>query len=175
VSLVEKARAFAITAHGEQKRKYTGEPYVVHTQEVADIVRRAGGDPVMVAAAHLHDVIEDTPVTAEQVREAFGPAVAELVIALSDQIPLTYGNRKARKRAESDRLAGCDARVQMIKLADIISNARSICELDPGFAFHAFVPECLYLVGRMTLGNDGLKTQAIALLSPTLPQERKDE
>jgi hypothetical protein len=165
VSLIAKARDFAIKAHGEQKRKYTGEPYVVHTQEVADIVQRAGGDPVMVAAAHLHDVIEDTPVTLDEVREAFGPAVAALVSDLSDQIPLSYGNRKARKRAESDRLAACDARVQTIKLADIISNARSICELDPGFAFHAFVPECRYLVERMDKGDDNLRAQARAALA----------
>lgn len=167
MSFVEKARDFAATAHGDQKRKYTGEPYVVHTQEVADIVRATGGDPVMVAAAHLHDVIEDTPVTTEQVREAFGPAVAELVVALSDQIPLAFGNRKARKRAESDRLAACDARVQTIKLADIISNARSIMERDPGFAYHAFVPECRYLVERMTKGDAVLRERAFAALLNT--------
>lgn len=173
MSLVAKARDFAIKAHGEQKRKYTGEPYVVHTQEVADIVQRAGGDPVMVAAAHLHDVVEDTPVTIKEVREAFGPAVAELVEALTDQVPLSYGNRKARKRAESDRLAGCSTRVQTIKLADIVSNARSICELDPGFAFHAFVPECLYLVERMTAGDTELRARAFALLAPSPPQEQQ--
>lgn len=166
MALIEKARDFAITAHGEQKRKYTGEPYVVHTQEVADIVQRVGGDPCMVAAAHLHDVIEDTPTAIEQVRDAFGPEVARLVAALSDQIPLSFGNRKARKRAESDRLALCDARVQTIKLADIISNARSIVERDPGFAHHAFVPECLYLVERMDKGDANLRTEALAALAP---------
>lgn len=159
MSLIARARDFAVEAHGEQKRKYTGEPYVVHTQEVADIVQRAGGDPCMVAAAHLHDVVEDTPTTIEQVREAFGPEVARLVSELTDQIPLSLGNRKARKRAESDRLAGCDARVQTIKLADIISNTASIAEHDPGFA-RVYLAEMRYLVPLLSRGDADLLARA---------------
>lgn len=157
--LVERAREFAIKAHGEQKRKYTGEPYVVHTQEVAAIVEAAGGSPEMVAAAHLHDVVEDTPVTLAEVREAFGPEVAALVADLSDQIPLSFGNRKARKRAESDRLAVCDARAQTIKLADIISNTASIAEHDPGFA-RVYLAEMQYLVPRLGRGDTDLQARA---------------
>lgn len=159
MALIEKAREFAIKAHGEQKRKYTGESYVVHTQEVAAIVQRAGGDPCMVAAAHLHDVVEDTEATIGDVRKAFGPEVARLVLALTDQIPLAYGNRKARKRAESDRLAACDGRVQTIKLADIISNTPSIAEHDPGFA-RVYLAEMQYLVLRLTLGDAALQARA---------------
>lgn len=159
VSLIEKAREFAIKAHGDQKRKYTGEAYVVHTQEVAEIVRAAGGDPCMVAAAHLHDVLEDTPTTIEQVRETFGPEVAGLVGELTDQIPLSFGNRKARKRAEAERLAACDARVQTIKLADIISNTPSIAEHDPGFA-RVYLAEMRYLVPLLSRGDAGLFDRA---------------
>lgn len=159
MSIVERARAFAVEAHGTQRRKYTGEPYVVHTQEVAELVRSAGGDPIMVAAAHLHDVVEDTPVTLEQVRDVFGPAVAELVGNLTDQVPLAFGNRKARKRAESDRLAGCSGAVQTIKLADIISNTVSIAEHDPGFA-RVYLAEMRYLVPKLVGGDADLLARA---------------
>lgn len=159
MSLIERARAFAIEAHGDQKRKYTGEPYVVHTQQVADIVQRAGGDPCMVAAAHLHDVVEDTPTTIEQVREAFGPEVARLVLGMTDQVPLSLGNRRARKRAESDRLGAADGRVQTIKLADIISNTPSIAEHDPGFA-KVYLAEMRYLVPLLVRGDAALLARA---------------
>lgn len=162
-NLAKRAAIFAATAHGSQTRKYTGEPYVMHTREVAAIVEAVGGSPQMVAAAHLHDVIEDTPTTGADVEREFGPEVARLVEALSDQIPLTFGNRKARKRAESDRIAGCSAEVQTIKLADIISNARSINKHDPGFA-RTFIPECRYLAEQMTAGNAALRIQALDIL-----------
>lgn len=164
-SLVTRARDFAIAAHGDQKRKYTGEPYVVHTQEVASIVEAAGGTPEMVAAAHLHDVVEDTPTTQEDVAREFGPVVAELVAGLTDQISLSFGNRKVRKRAESDRLAACSAEVQTIKLADIISNTASIAEHDPGFA-RVYLAEMRYLVDRLTLGDAALREKARAMVGP---------
>jgi len=159
VSLVDKARIFAVEAHRGQERKYTGQPYVVHTQEVAEIVRAAGGDPCMIAAAHLHDVVEDTGASIEDVRDVFGPEVARLVWDLTDQIPLSFGNRKARKRAESDRLATCESRVQTIKLADIISNTASIAKHDPGFA-RVYLEEMRYLVVRLTLGDPDLQDRA---------------
>lgn len=64
-SLQDRAQAFARAAHAEQTRKCTGEPYVVRTDEVAAIVEAHGGTPEMVAAAHLHDVPEDTPTSFE--------------------------------------------------------------------------------------------------------------
>ena len=94
MSLVDKARAFAISAHGDQKRIHTDGAYVVRTQEVADIVEAAGGDPAMVAAAHLHDVVEDPPVTIDEVRAEFGNDVAQLVLGMTDQVPMSLGNRK---------------------------------------------------------------------------------
>jgi (p)ppGpp synthase/HD superfamily hydrolase len=167
--LVERAAAFAIAAHGDQKRKYTGEPYVVHTQEVAAIVAAAGGTQEMIAAAHLHDVVEDTPATETDVAREFGPVVAELVAGLTDQIPLSFGNRKARKRAESDRLAACPADVQTIKLADIISNTASIAAHDPGFA-RVYLAEMRYLVGRLTAGDAALRGRARAMVG--LPNKK---
>ena len=97
--LVERARDFALAAHRGvgQLRKYTGEPYEEHLRRVAAIVEEHAGDPEMIAAAWLHDVVEDTPATIEEVERAFGPGVRGLVEALTDMSGPQHGNRAARK------------------------------------------------------------------------------
>ena len=167
-SLVDRARAFARVAHAEQTRKYTGEPYVVHTDEVAAIVEAHGGTPEMIAAAHLHDVLEDTPTSFETLVAEFGRDVAEMVAALSDQVPKSAGNRKLRKQLESDRLGTCEARVHTIKLADIVSNTRSIAERDPRFA-RVYLVEMRYLVDRLTRGDQRLWAKADAIVESRPP------
>ena len=99
-SLVSKALAFAAEAHGSigQVRKYSGEPYINHPIEVMGIVQTAAHhSEVMLAAALLHDTIEDTPVTRDDVERAFGTEVATMVMELTDQCH--EGNRAARKAA----------------------------------------------------------------------------
>lgn len=134
--LIRRAELFAAAAHMAvgQVRKYTGEPYYVHPREVAAIVQAAGGDDAQVAAAHLHDVVEDTDITIEQVRFFFGPDVAELVEWLTDVSRPTDGNRAQRKAIDRAHTAQAPVRAKMIKLADLISNTRSIVEHDEKFA-----------------------------------------
>src|SRR3546814_10065938 len=86
----------------------------------------------MLAAALLHDTIEDTSVTQEDINREFGPTIAKLVMELTDQCH--EGNRAARKSAEAVRLSSVSRDAQTIKLADFISNTRSILRHDPGFA-----------------------------------------
>ncbi|MTJ93609.1 MAG: HD domain-containing protein, partial [Desulfovibrio sp.] len=78
-TLIARAAAFAAEAHAAvgQVRKYTGEPYVEHPRAVARLVADAGGDDAMVAAAWLHDVVEDTRVSLDEIRGQFGDAVAD--------------------------------------------------------------------------------------------------
>ena len=166
--VVDRARAFARVAHAGQTRKYTGEPYVVHTDEVAAIVAAHGGTPEMIAAAHLHDVLEDTPTPFDTLVLEFGRDVADLVAALSDQVPKSAGNRKLRKQLESDRLGTCEARVHTVKLADIVSNTRSISERDPRFA-RVYLVEMRYLVDRLTRGDRRLWAEADAIVERQLP------
>ena len=85
-SLVERSKAFAIAAHRaiDHRRKYTGDPYDVHLSAVAELVESVGGTPEMIAAAWLHDTVEDTPTTISDIEREFGPRVAELVRALTD-------------------------------------------------------------------------------------------
>lgn len=136
MDVVEKARVFATAAHAAvgQLRKYTNEPYIVHPFEVAMTVKQVGGTPEMIAAAFLHDVVEDTHVTLEVIEREFGPEVKEMVYFLTDVSRPEMGNRARRKAIDREHISRADSRVQTIKLADIISNCTSIVKYDPGFA-----------------------------------------
>lgn len=133
-ALITQAALFAITAHGDQKRKYTGEPYFVHLAEVAHTIAMAGGRDEMIAAAYLHDVVEDTAVTDAQVEDEFGRQVATLVYWLTDASKPSDGNRAARKAIDRAHIAGASPDAKSIKLADLLSNTTSIVARDPEFA-----------------------------------------
>jgi len=92
--LEDRARAFATAAHAavKQLRKYTGEPYIVHPAAVAEIVKSVRHTPEMIAAAWLHDVVEDTGVTLEAIESEFGADVTSLVFWLTDQSKPSDGN-----------------------------------------------------------------------------------
>ena len=161
MTLVERARVFATAAHTAvaQLRKYTHEPYIVHPAEVASIVERAGGPPEMIAAAWLHDTVEDTGVTIEVVRAEFGREVAELVGWLTDVSRPEQGNRAIRKAIDRAHSASAPAEAQTIKLADLISNTRSIMAHDEKFA-RTYLEEKRLLLEVMTKGNPVLMAEA---------------
>jgi (p)ppGpp synthase/HD superfamily hydrolase len=133
MNIVERASKFAKHAHRNQRRKYTHEPYFVHLHEVAQICARHGGSKRSIAAAYLHDVIEDQPITHEQLVSEFGREVADIVRELTDA-PASAGTRKDRKATDVARLAAAGAEPQTIKCADLISNTSSIVKYDPAFA-----------------------------------------
>lgn len=133
-NLILLARTFASRAHRGQVRKYTGEPYINHPVEVADIVRRHNGSPEMIAAALLHDVVEDTDVTLDDISSEFGESVANLVADLTDVSRPEDGNRATRKAMDREHTAQASAAAMVIKAADLISNTSSIVEHDPSFA-----------------------------------------
>jgi (p)ppGpp synthase/HD superfamily hydrolase len=136
MNTVERARIFATAAHAAvgQTRKYTGEPYIVHPIEVAKIVENHGGSNAMIAAALLHDVLEDTSVTFDVLETEFGSEVAELVLWLTDVSKPEDGNRSTRRALDRQHSAAAPAEAQTVKVADLISNTRSIVAHDPGFA-----------------------------------------
>src|ERR1700716_264036 len=119
-TLVERAREFARRKHADQLRKYTGEPYFVHLEEVARIVENLGFSEDVVAAAYLHDVLEDTATTRAELEEQFGPRVADLVAQVTDVSRPADGNRAKRKALDCAHLAQAEADAQSIKLADLI-------------------------------------------------------
>ena len=134
---LDKAKLYATAAHGAigQVRKYTGEPYVTHPIRVMNLVSTVVQDERVLAAALLHDVIEDTHITKEDIQKAFGVEVADMVVALSDPPKVEGGpNRKARKAQDRVRLSQAPADVQTVKVADMIDNTESIVAHDPKFA-----------------------------------------
>ena len=134
--LIERARLFATSAHQRigHRRKYSNQPYQVHLQAVAELVASVSDDPEMIAAAWLHDTVEDTPATLDDISEKFGAAVAELVENLTDVSKPGDGNRAIRKAIDRDHSARASARAKTVKLADLIDNCRDITKNDERFA-----------------------------------------
>lgn len=160
--LEERAYLFAAAAHYAvgQTRKYSGEPYIVHPVEVASIVKTVPHTEEMVAAAYLHDVVEDTQVPLEVIIATFGPVVGEYVHLLSDPPKGDSGlNRKQRKARDLERLINAPAEVQTIKFADFISNTGSIVERDPSFA-PTYLAEKQMFLDAMDKGDPTLRARA---------------
>jgi guanosine-3',5'-bis(diphosphate) 3'-pyrophosphohydrolase len=130
--VIARARAFAVQAHGDQIRKYSEQPYVVHLDAVVGILQSFGIDaPDVLAAAYLHDTVEDTDTTIEDVFRAFGEEIAELVYWLTDA---EQGKRRMRKVMSAWRLGRASFDAKLIKLADFIDNTEDICRKDRHFA-----------------------------------------
>lgn len=156
-----KARGYAIAAHDGigQTRKYTGAPYHTHVIAVAEIVNTVpGATPEMVAAAYLHDTVEDTPVTIEDIRNEFGGVVASYVGYLTNVKDYSI-NRAQRKVLDYYRLIDAPNAVKTIKLADIIHNTGSIVEHDPKFA-KRYLAEAKKLLEALVGGDPGLYAYA---------------
>lgn len=135
-NLVRRAAEFAMQAHQriDHRRKYSGQPYEVHLKQVARLIAEAGGTEATQAAAWLHDLVEDTPVTLGDIRREFGEEIAELVNQLTDVSRPGDGNRAQRKAIDRAHLAVASPQAKTVKLADLIDNARDICPNDPRFA-----------------------------------------
>jgi len=157
--MVQRAIWFATQAHAGQTRKYTGEPYVNHPVEVMQLVSTVTDDPEILAAAVLHDVVEDTPATIMNIRIGFSPRVAELVDDLTDVSRPEDGNRATRKELDRQHTAKASPDAKTIKLADLISNSRSIMKDDPNFA-KVYMKEKAALLEVLTEGNAELFRQA---------------
>lgn len=136
---------FAMEAHGRQLRKYTEEPYILHPVDVASIIAPHDKSGVMVPAALLHDVLEDTnvnhPMLFDFLQKVYPEDKAKIIYTLVDELTDVYThekfpihNRKTRKKLERQRLANISANAQSLKYADMLSNTPSIVERDPGFA-----------------------------------------
>jgi len=164
--LVTHARLFATAAHAAvgQLRKYTNEPYIVHPVEVMTIVRSVPHDENMLAAALLHDVLEDTAVTGDLLTHEFGDDVAALVRQVTDVSRPEDGNRRLRKEMDRQHVSRARPRAKTIKLADLISNSRTIVEYDPGFA-RIYMKEKEALLAVLHEGDAELHAQARALLA----------
>ena len=157
--MILQAVMFAEQAHRGQVRKYTGVPYITHCLEVAETVRSVGGTEEQIAAAILHDTIEDTDVTADDLERLFGLTVSTYVEWLTD-CNKEFGNRAARKQVDRTRLSLAPDEVQTIKLADLISNTATITTYDPKFA-KVYLAEKRDLLAVMKRGHPALYRVAV--------------
>jgi myo-inositol-1(or 4)-monophosphatase len=127
--LLDRAIVFAVRAHAGTERRGKGFPYIVHPMEAVEIVATMTRDQELLAAAALHDTVEDTDVTIEQIRAEFGDRVASFVAAESDephQSQDSIENWRARKQAAIDRLASASHDTKIVALGDKLSNMRAI-------------------------------------------------
>lgn len=158
MEMVERARVFSTAAHKAvgQLRKYTNEPYIVHPEEVARIVSAVpGATEEMIAAAWLHDVVEDTDVTVVDVWNEFGCVVASYVHWLTNPSTKEDGNRAVRKGIDREHIRNAPAEVKTIKLADLMSNCSSIMEHDVSFA-RVYLEEKRLMMEVLREGDSGL-------------------
>ena len=165
---VERALAFSRIAHAEQVRKYSGIPYWTHPLAVADIVATVTDDEDMYIAALLHDTIEDTVTTDEDIDLFFGSKIANLVVELTDISVPSDGNRETRKAIDRNKLAMVSAAAQTIKLADLLHNTPSIVwEGDIGFA-RIYLNEKAQLLDVLSNGDESLMVKSRILMVESL-------
>jgi myo-inositol-1(or 4)-monophosphatase len=127
--LLDRAIVFAVRAHAGTERRGKGFPYIVHPLEAVEIVATMTPDQELLAAAALHDTVEDTDVTIAQIQTEFGDRVAELVAMESDephQSRDSIENWRARKQTAIDRLARASRDAKIVALGDKLSNMRAI-------------------------------------------------
>jgi len=151
---------FARDAHRNQKRKYTGVPYIEHPIAVMEIVKTVPTHtPEMLVAAVLHDTVEDTHVSIHDIHMEFGYDVSELVSHLTDISTPEDGNRLKRKRKDAQWYAQGSAEAQTIKVADFIDNTRDIAQHAPKF-WETYKMEKLYALDLLQKADTDLWHQA---------------
>ena len=182
MELLEKITAFADEAHGTQTRKYSSDRYIVHPVRVMKTCSRFTNDPALLAAALLHDVLEDTNVSAAAIKQFLLPLMGEtdtqrtlsLVRELTDvYVTENYPqwNRRKRKQQESARIKKTSADAQTIKYADIIDNCEIAVE-DPSFAT-TYLRECKDLLKVIPEGNAQLYEEAVKTVNDSLALARE--
>jgi (p)ppGpp synthase/HD superfamily hydrolase len=171
---------FAATAHEGQQRKYTPEPFIAHPVRVMEMVRFYNDDICVLAAALLHDVLEDTEVSKAEMKHfllthlkpAHADRTLKLVIELTDvyiKDDYPQWNRRKRRSKEAERISKNSADAQTIKYADIIDNCINVSSHDADFAA-VFLKECKNLLQYIKKGNKQLYDKAVATVENELRQ-----
>jgi len=127
--LLDRAIVFAVRAHAGTERRGKGFPYIVHPMEAVSIVATMTSDQELLAAAALHDTVEDTDVTIDELRSEFGDRVATLVEEESDSFQEGVSEEESwhgRKQAAIDRLSKASREAKLVALGDKLSNMRAI-------------------------------------------------
>jgi (p)ppGpp synthase/HD superfamily hydrolase len=177
---LEKIIAFGTKVHGKQMRKYTPDPYIVHPVRVMNMCKKYTTELPVLAAAILHDVLEDTPVsreaisgfltdimTTEEARKTLNLVVELTDVYIKDAYP--QWNRRKRKTKELGRLAATSPESQTIKYADILDNCNEIVQHDPDFA-RVFLNECKTVLKKLDKGDKRLYEMAVQTVEEKLKE-----
>src|SRR5271155_3770050 len=133
IEVIRKAWEFCVQHHSGQLRA-SGEPYVLHPLEVAQVLAEMKLDSTAIAAGLLHDAVEDTPVTTEDITEQFGEQVAHIVEGVTKIDKIQFANREDRQAENVRKMLLAmvsDVRVVLIKMADRLHNMRTLEHLKP--------------------------------------------
>src|SRR5580692_10195926 len=133
VGLIRKAWDFCVQHHEGQMRA-SGEPYIIHPLEVAEVLAEMKMDATAIAAGLLHDAVEDTPATNEEIEAGFGDQVAHIVEGVTKIDKIQFANREDRQAENVRKMLLAmvsDVRVVLIKLADRLHNMRTLEHLQP--------------------------------------------
>lgn len=180
--IIDKIIEFTDHAHGDQTRKYNTDRYIVHPIRVMKLCADYTDKLPVLSAAILHDVIEDTPLTGDDISSFLSHYMddedqnetVKLVVELTDvylKKNFPKMNRFTRKQLETKRLKEISADAQTIKYADIIDNAKEISQNDPSFA-KRFLAECYDILIAMEKGNSELRQKAIDLVTGEIEKLR---
>lgn len=168
--VLQQVLEFADKAHGDQQRKYAPERYIAHPMRVMQTCQQYGGGNNMLAAALLHDVLEDTEVSLEEMQDFLthtfekndARAITGIVVELTDvyvKKNFPEWNRRKRKQKEIERLLLISPQAQTIKYADIVDNATDVVTGDPEFA-QVMLDEYAQLLKHLDKGDDALYKKA---------------
>jgi (p)ppGpp synthase/HD superfamily hydrolase len=177
-NLLEQVKQFAANAHGSQRRKFIDEPYIAHPIRVMELCKEYTTDTAVLAAALLHDVLEDTPVSKEEIQHflstLMNASTTERTVRLVDELTDRFikanypqWNRRVRKSKEAERLTATSADAQTIKYADIIDNSAEFASQENDFA-EVFLRECNALLKKMNKGNAELRQRALKVVEEEL-------
>jgi guanosine-3',5'-bis(diphosphate) 3'-pyrophosphohydrolase len=178
MDILSQVEDFANRAHGDQQRKFEDAPYIVHLVRVMKICKEYSNDPALLSAALLHDVLEDTPVTRDEIADFLTPLMSESQVKktmqwvheLTDQYTKAnypQFNRRKRKTKEAGRLGKASPEAQTIKYADIIDNSLTITNAEDDF-IKVYLYEAKALLTAMKNGNPILRERAIRTVEESL-------
>lgn len=178
MDILSQVEDFANRAHGDQRRKFEDGPYIIHLVRVMKICKEYSNDPALLSAALLHDVLEDTPVTRDEIADFLTPLISESQVKntmqwvheLTDQYTkanFPQFNRRKRKTKEAQRLGKASPEAQTIKYADIIDNSLTIVNAEDDF-IKVYLREAKALLNAMKDGNPELRERAIRTVEDSL-------
>lgn len=181
--ILDKITDFGDRAHGEQLRKYAPDRYMVHPVRVMRTLQHHTKDLAVLAAALLHDVLEDTPITEDEILQFLNTVMdtedaeraLRYTVELTDVfIKIDYPrlNRRTRKAKEVKRLSQISPEAQSIKYADILDNASEISVNDPDFA-RVYLNESMAILKALDKGNAEIRQQAEEMVTRGLAKLKR--